>query len=145
MAPLLCRDLNRPDPLLVIDTVILSILAPDSSIGLAHAEIVLQNPTEFDMFDRVSAGAPAAFFDEGENDGAAGSLAVKSATDADRQEPPRLVGMIANSRDQLRQAERQNLAAEIGSNLMQIGQDDAEGLRCAVELDDEAAVRLQAG
>src|ERR1700719_2545994 len=72
----------------------------------AHAEIVLQNPAEFDVSDRTRFAAAAQFLDENQNYRAAGGLAMQGAANAKKREPPGLKGVLPDPRDEARQAER---------------------------------------
>src|SRR6202011_576388 len=105
----------------------------------AYAEIVLQNPAEFNMSKRTRFVAPAYFLDERQNDRAAGGLAMQGAADAKQREPPGRKGVVPDPRDGGSHAEREQPAAEIGGYFMQVRQNDPKRLRHAAQFDHEPA------
>src|SRR5664279_2119036 len=61
-----------------------------------HAEIVLQNPAEFDVLKRTRFAAMAHFLDECQNDRPARRLAVQGTADAEQGEPSRHEGVVSD-------------------------------------------------
>ena len=89
---------------------------------------------------RILARAAAAFLDEGEDDRAAGGLAMQRRRTPKRASRPDLNSDGCAAREiTFGKPKGKSLPSRSSVISLQVRQDDGEGLRHAVELDDESA------